>query len=227
MKKTLLLFLFSLLTFAECITSQEGFDNETRALYIMDISKYIEWPTDIMLPAEGIFHRCPESPGRSLLGPRKYRKNTGNLSRENRSAFTFSGILIRLNGPMYFTLTKTRSIKCLTLLKRIEGKHTLLISEGYEFRESMLNFIVVDGKPQFEVNEKLMNEEGLKVDEMFLALAVKTREDWEALFNVTDEKLQEEKEITRQQKLLIDQQEKQIADQRRLICSAGSPARQP
>ena len=110
-------------------------------------------------------------------------------------------------------VNKNEGYKMSDLLEKNHGKHTLIIGEGYEFRESMLNFVVSAGKPQFEVNEKLMNEEGLSVDEMFLALAVKTREDWEALFTITDEKLQEEKEMTRQQKIIIEQQNTRIAEQ--------------
>ena len=37
---------------------------------------------------------------------------------------------------------------------KIAGKQTMLITEGYEFRESMINFIVVDGKPRFDINEE-------------------------------------------------------------------------
>ena len=53
----------------------------------------------------------------------------------------------------------------------------MLISEGYEFRESMLNFVVVNGKTEFEANEELMNKENLKVSQLFLVQSIKTRED--------------------------------------------------
>ncbi len=96
------------------------------------------------------------------------------------------------------------------ILKTIEGQNTLLISEGYLFRESMINFMVVDGQPRFEANEELMNEHGLEVDELFLGNAIKTRDDWEQLFEVTDEELTEEKEVTRQQRIVIAEQDSMI-----------------
>jgi serine phosphatase RsbU (regulator of sigma subunit) len=103
------------------------------------------------------------------------------------------------------------------VLDKTKGNNTLVISEGYEFQESMLNFIVVGGEPRFEVNEQRLNEEKLKVSQLFLAQAVKTREDWEALYNVTDKALTDEKEVTKQQKAVIDSQRLQIAAQEKMI----------
>jgi len=103
------------------------------------------------------------------------------------------------------------------VLDKVKGNNTLVISEGYKFRESMLNFVVIDDKPRFEVNEALLRQEGLTVDELFLAHAIKTREDWEELFKVTEEELVEEKEITAQQKIVIAEQDEQIARQAEMI----------
>ena len=55
------------------------------------------------------------------------------------------------------------------VLRKISGQNTLLISEGYPFQTSMINFVVVEGHPRFEVNEELMTGEGLYVDDLFLA----------------------------------------------------------
>ncbi len=103
------------------------------------------------------------------------------------------------------------------IFDRTKGNNTLIISEGYPFNESMLNFVVVDDNPRFEVNEEQMNEEELHVNELFLEQAVKTREDWEELFLVTEVALEEEKEITREQQILIDSQKVEIARQEALI----------
>ncbi|NOR34417.1 MAG: DUF4154 domain-containing protein [Bacteroidales bacterium] len=103
------------------------------------------------------------------------------------------------------------------VITKISGTNTLLISEGYPFRSSMINFVVIDGEPQFEANEELMIQEGLYVNELFLAQAIKTREDWESLYEVTEDELELEKSITEQQYLLIEQQQDQIRDQELLI----------
>jgi hypothetical protein len=41
---------------------------------------------------------------------------------------------------------------------RLAGHQTMLISEGYEFRESMINFIVVDKKPRYDINDELVKK---------------------------------------------------------------------
>lgn len=108
------------------------------------------------------------------------------------------------------------------ILWEIEGQNTLLVSEGYPFKESMINFVVVDGKPRFEANEQLMKDYGLSVDALFLAQAIKTQEDWEQLYEVTDEELQVEKEITHQQELLIMEQDSMINAQLERLKALGS-----
>ena len=216
MKKSILPSLLFIFIFSGYTNAQNGFNNETRALYIMDISKYIEWPADIMLPAEEFSIGVLSSREDLYWDLENMAKTRKFIQGKPVRIYLFRDPdKIEWTNVLY--VNRNEGYKLPDLIKRLKGKHTLLVSEGYEFSESMLNFIVVDGKPQFEVNEKLLNEENLKVDQMFLALAVKTREDWEALFNVTDEKLQEEKEVTRQQKILIDKQESQIAEQRKLI----------
>src|SRR5690606_31737547 len=65
---------------------------------------------------------------------------------------------------------------------RIAGHQTMLITEGYEFRESMINFIVVKGKPQYDINEEMVKDAGMSVPQEVLFMAVKTKEDWENLF---------------------------------------------
>src|SRR5664280_2793294 len=58
----------------------------------------------------------------------------------------------------------------------IEKHQTLLITEGYEFRESMVNFIGAEGENlKYSVNEDLINKAGMKVNSNMLFQAVKTK----------------------------------------------------
>ena len=215
--KNILLFILLASQLSIGITNaQSGFDNGTRALYIMDISKYIHWPSEVTLPAEEFSVGVLSSSDTLYWELENIAKTRKFIQGKHVRIYLFRDPE-KLEWTNVLYVNKNEGYKMSDLLDKNHGKHTLIIGEGYEFRESMLNFVVSAGKPQFEVNEKLMNEEGLSVDEMFLALAVKTREDWEALFTITDEKLQEEKEITRQQKIIIEQQNTRIAEQRRMI----------
>ena len=81
----------------------------------------------------------------------------------------------------------------------IEGKQTMLITEGYEFRESMMNFIVVEGKPRFDINEEYIKKEKMLVPETLLFTAIKTKEDWQNLFDIASKEIEVQKETIRQQ----------------------------
>ncbi len=119
-----------------------------------------------------------------------------------------------LLGPAHVVFVNSEdNFNISNLLKNIKGKNTLLISEGYPFRTSMINFVAIDGKPEFEANEELMNQEDLFANELFLSQAVKTREDWEALYEVTEDELEMEKIITEQQYILIERQLGEISQQ--------------
>lgn len=214
--RTFLLSLVFLCTVSGTSLYQKGFDNGTRALYIMDISQYVQWPAGKMLPAEE-FSIAVLSKSDSLYWElENLAKNRKFIQGKPARIYLFRDPEHITPGNVLFVNAK-EGYKLNQVLDKIKGNNTLLISEGYQFRESMLNFIVIDGKPRFEVNEQLLNSEGLKVDELFLAQAVKTREDWEGLFKKTETELIEEKEITRQQKELIDLQAKQIEEQQRMI----------
>jgi serine phosphatase RsbU (regulator of sigma subunit) len=192
-----------------------GFDNSTRALYILDISKYVEWDDNIKSKADFII---------GILGSDtdfywelyNMAKTRQFIQNKPIKILLFRDISSIEKSQVLYVNNK-EGFKIRQVLEKTKGNNTLVISEGYEFQESMLNFIVVGGEPRFEVNEQRLNEEKLKVSQLFLAQAVKTREDWEELYKVTDEALTEEKEVTKQQKTVIDSQRLKIAEQEKMI----------
>jgi serine phosphatase RsbU (regulator of sigma subunit) len=214
MKKLSYIILFLILNYS--LSAQTtGFDNSIRALYILDISKYVEWDDNIQSKADFII---------GILGTDtdfywelfNMAKTRQFIQNKPIKILLFRDINnIEKSQVLYVNIREGFKIK--QVLDKTKGNNTLVISEGYEFQESMLNFIVVGGQPRFEVNEQRLNEEKLKVSQLFLAQAVKTREDWEELYKVTDVALTEEKVITRQQKVVIDSQRFQIARQEQMI----------
>lgn len=195
--------------------AQEGFTNQTRALYILDISKYVE------------FGQRPEQQDEfviSILEKKvdlyweleKLAKTRQNIQGKPIRILVASKIAQLQSSNVVF-VNRKEGYQIKDVLKAIKGSNTLLISEGYPFRSSMINFLLVEGEPKFEANEELMTAEGLYVNDLFLAQAVKTREDWEALYEVTEDELIQEKNITEQQYILIEKQQKEILDQQEMI----------
>jgi len=95
--------------------------------------------------------------------------------------------------------------------QHIKGQGILLISENYPFHKSMINFIVVDNKKRFEMNQNRMDEEGFRTKITFASLAVKNELDWHSIYKETERELYEQKELVEQQKVLIAQQ-KEVLD---------------
>lgn len=217
---TALVFLLSVLFSSVMAQNQQELDDNTRATLILDIARYVEY--------DETFDQLKEFSITVLDDDDSFYWPLERMASERKFV---QGKPIRINlVPRPNMLKKTQVIylnsrdeyRIKEVLKQIEGWNTLVIGEGYPFRESMINFVVHEGKPRFEANEELMTEHGLEVDELFLAQAIKTREDWEQLYEVTDEELQEEKEITRQQQIVIAEQDSMIQVQLERLKALGA-----
>ncbi len=196
---------------------QGGFDNPTRALYVFDLAKYVDY-------GPGFADSSSFKIG-VLLGDYDLINEMGNLAKtRNRiqdkpvSVAGFRNLesvthcqVIYVNKNAGFNLDKIK--------KMIEGQQTMLITEGYEFRESMMNFIVVEGKPRFDINEEYIKKEKMSIPETLLFTAIKTKEDWQNLFDIASKEIEVQKETIRQQLETIDIQKQEILKQRALLDS--------
>jgi len=191
--------------------AQEGFTDQTRALYILDISRYVEFDDSKHDQDEFTI---------SVLGKEldlywelaSLSKTRKEIQGKPIKILVSSDVSLLTPSHVVF-VNSLEGYHIKDVLKSIKGSNTLLISEGYPFRSSMINFVVKEGKPKFEANEELMTAESLYVNELFLAQAIKTREDWEALYEVTEDELFTEQTITKQQDILIERQFKEISVQ--------------
>ncbi|MCF8224647.1 MAG: YfiR/HmsC family protein [Bacteroidales bacterium] len=211
MKYNYFVILLIFCTFPLMSQEQEVIDDNTRATLILDIARYVEFEgafddlktfSITVLDNDDDFYWDLER----MAGERKFIQGKPiQVYLVPRTSMLSETQIIYVNSKDGYTIKD--------VLDAIGDETTLLVTEGYPFKESMINFLVVDGKPRFEANEELMIEHGLHVDELFLAQAVKTREDWEKLYEVTDVELQEEKEVTRQQRVMIARQDSMIEAQ--------------
>ncbi len=212
--RAVLFFLLIGLTFG-LLSAQEGFSDKNRALYIMDISKYVIFDESFDKKHEFVI---------SVLDNDDHLY--WELQRMSQVRHTIQGKPIRIWKCVKTEELKRSSVVFVnsangyairSVLDQISGKNTLLISEGYPFRSSMINFVVVNDKLEFEANEEVMNNEGITVSQLTLHRAIKTMEDWESLYDDTEDELEMEKSITEQQGLLLELQMKEIHEQEDLI----------
>jgi hypothetical protein len=197
--------------------SQGGFDNPTRAVYIFDMARYIDYGpgfADSAVFKIGVLDNTSE-----LFW------EMGNLAKTRK---TIQGkpvqlVVFRSEDKILHTqilyVNKNSGFNLNKIKAKLEGHQTMLITEGYEFRESMINFVAVNDKPKFEANDDLIKKNGMAVNQLFLGLAIKTKEDWENLFVITDADLQVQKETVKQQQEEIERQKQEILKQKALLDS--------
>ncbi len=206
-----------LLTSLRDLHSQSGFDNPTRALYIFDLSRYIDYGESF---ADSAYFRIGV-----LTDDYDLIYEMGNLARTRKAVQDKPVIIVGFRNIESITHTQVlylnrnagydlRSVK-----EKLKGHQTMLITEGYEFRESMINFIVVDGKPRYDINEENVRNSGMKVPQEVLFMAIKTREDWENLFMTASREIVAQKETIREQTDKIDAQRQEIVRQKFLLDS--------
>jgi serine phosphatase RsbU (regulator of sigma subunit) len=88
-----------------------------------------------------------------------------------------------------------------------------MITEGYPYHMSMINFIVISGRKNYEVNKNKMTAAGLKPVELFVLSGVKSEADWSKLYEESVIKLAQEQRIVTSQRKQIKEQQAEIDKQ--------------
>ena len=198
--------------------SQGGLDNGTRAVFIFDIAKYIDYGpgfADSSVFRIGILDKTSE-----LFW------EMGNLAKTRKTIQDkpVQFVVFRNEDQILHTqllyVNKASGFDLGKIKRATENHQTLLLTEGYEFRESMINFMGVEGEmPKYGVNEDMINKAGMKVNSNMLIQAIKTKEDWENLFGKANEQIIIQRDTIRQQLEMISNQRKEILHQKALLDS--------
>lgn len=193
--------------------SQGGIDNGTRAVFIFDISKYIDFGAgfaDSSVFKIGVLDKTSEL----FLEMGNVAKTRNTIQGKPVQLVKFYNEdkivhtqVIYLNKASGYNLNKVKAM--------LNGRQTLILTEGYEFRESMINFMGVEGAmPKYGVNEDMINKAGMKVNPNMLAQAIKTKEDWENLFGKASEQIVMQRDTIKQQLDMINAQKAEILRQK-------------
>jgi serine phosphatase RsbU (regulator of sigma subunit) len=185
------------------LSGQSSFDNATRAVFIFDLSQYVDFgkefrdtsvfrigvlddTTDLFFELGRLRNQRPQIQNRPVH----------ILLFRNEDAIRYTEVLF---------VNRARGFRADRVSSAIAGKKTLLLTEGYPFRESMINFVVTrEGKLRFEANDELITAAGLSVNPNILFQAVKSREEWEELFIRASEEIEAQKRQIAAQKAILD-----------------------
>lgn len=195
--------------------SQESqiFTNEKRAEYIFSFSKNVTWQS---LKFETFTIAIVASD--SLLYYRMQQQAEIVKTIHNkpiRIKLLSSTKNIEPCQVLFVPFTKNIDIE--HIYATIENTQTLLLTENFPFNKSMINFTDVNGKRNYEINEQKLNESKLKVNPLLLKYAVKTKEDWEALYAKTEALLEKEKNVNQEKTEIIHKQTQHISTQEQTI----------
>lgn len=179
MKKLLfvLVYCLSISAFSQSVEEKKTI-GEQKALFIYNFSKYIEWPNFKQLKTFKI----------GVMGDDyNYIFNGLQQLASQRDVKGTPLEIIRVNYDtplhelqvLYFDNPEKHNIK--EIYKKVQKKPVLLIGENYPYGQCMINFIRVNDKIEFELNEEKCNDVGLEVNIAIKTLAIKTKRDWESL----------------------------------------------
>ncbi len=192
---------------------QAGLNNGTRAVFIFDVAKYIGYSAgfaDSSVFRIGILDKTSElfwEMGNLAKTRKTIQDKPVQLVVFRSEDQILHTQLLYINKASGFNLNKVRT--------KLEGHQTLLLTEGYEFRESMINFMGVEGEmPKYSVNEDLINKAGMKVNSNMMFQAIKTKEDWENLFGKASEQIVIQRDTIKQQLDMITAQRSEILHQK-------------
>ncbi len=189
--------------------SQQSFDNASRAVFIFDLSQYVDYGDEF--EDTTVFRIGIVDDTLDLL----FELGRLRIQRPQIQGRPVHILRFRTEGAIKYTevlyVNQARGYKIERIKDAIKGKRTLLLTEGYPFRESMINFVASpEGKLRFEANEEMITAAGLSVNPTLLFRAVKTREEWEDLFVEASEKIEEQKAQIAIQIALLDSLDKVI-----------------
>ncbi len=174
----IILFLFSTSLASYSQTAEKKAIGEKKALFIYNFSKYIEWP-NIKKLKEFKIGVMGDDYNYIFNGLEKIaaEKNVNDIPLK----------IVRVNFDtkldelqvLYFDDAEKYHIK--DIQKKTKKAPVLLVSEHYPYGQSMINFIMINDKIEFELNEEKCNAVGLKVNIAIKTIAIKTKRDWESL----------------------------------------------
>ncbi|MBW6483303.1 MAG: DUF4154 domain-containing protein [Vicingaceae bacterium] len=179
LKKLIITFLFVLIS--ACIFAQKDknkADGERQALFIYNFSKYIEWPNFNSLKEFkiGVIGDEYNYVYDELIVLSKTKDVKGIPIKIERINYDTKFDELQL---IYFDNSENTSIK--DLYKKTKGNPVLLVGKEYPFGQSMINFLDINDKIEFELNEEKCNKAGLKVNVVIKTIAIKTKREWDSL----------------------------------------------
>ena len=161
--------------------SQKGkTSTEKQALFIYNFFKFVEWSNYNELKSfnVGIIGDDKDLVYNELQKISKHKK-------AKKLPITVKRLknLSNLDGIQLLYFDKSASLKFDKIYAAIGNRHILLVSKGYPYGKSMINFVMDENKVQYELNEAKCDLAGLKASKVLTIVAVKSEKEWNGIIN--------------------------------------------
>jgi len=137
---------------------QQNFDDKKRAKAIFAIAKHVTWPNENVIDTFKI----------AVLDPNNFlEQELINLANANTLLHNKPIKIIRfysvdeINNCLVLFANNDNGFDIDKILKKISGKHTLLITENYPFHKSMVNYIIVKELDNMNLMKLKLKKKGL------------------------------------------------------------------
>jgi hypothetical protein len=169
-----LLICFSLLVIPAVFGFQSIPNGDTNArlksVFIYNFTRYIDWPADYKSGDFVISMYGTNAAMLTELNNMAKTKTVGTQKIVIKNTTSLDGI--GKCNILYVTTDVTTPIS--EIIAKIKGKATLLVTEqpGLAKKGSAINFVVVENRQKFELNQNNAEKNNLKVSSSLLALAI-------------------------------------------------------
>ena len=211
--KRRIIILILLFVYGFSYAQSTNFSDEKRAKYICGFIRQITWPKKETKLTIGVLE------SNAIFSDELRRQAVPDNLRDK--TLTVVSLKNLENLPPFHLLYVNKSwnpgANIDSLMTIAEKNGFLLITEAALFRQSMINFVALNEKTFYEVNEQSLQKAGFTYMSNLPSGAIKTKEDWEALFKETKKELDELKVDFERLQRQIEIQKQEIARQEKEI----------
>lgn len=203
--------------FSQVLLSQEGnVKSKAEFLYKFTSSKYIEWPKNrsaktfevAVLNDSALYAQL-----KKLVG-----KKSSFFGRYIVVSFYKSLQQVPAVCPMIY-INAFYGYDMASTINTYKGKPVLIVGENFGYNTCMINLLTINGETSYEVNKKLIEEQGLKPLPELLDKAY-TQGQWKVLLQNAQNEIESERQKLEETKKQMEDASKKLSAQQRMIVTS-------
>ncbi len=172
MKRQLICFVLFVLpaVFGFQTTAAGDTNARLKSVFIYNFTRYIDWPTDYKSGSFVINMYGTNASMLAELQKMALTKTVGSQKIEIKNTTTLDGI-----GKCHILYVRSDATTPIAdIIAKVKGKATLIVTEvpGLAKKGSAINFVIIDNRQKFELNQVNAEKNNLKVSSSLLALAI-------------------------------------------------------